>query len=100
MSLSNIFIEWVATYLSSVVNSIDFGLELWHPGRVDDWHGLDAQLGAGQGELDLGQSHFHRDVTVVFKPLPYLVPVPPQSLQYHKRQVDYSGIKTVTHQSN
>ena len=79
------------------MNGVDFGLKFGHPGRVDDRHGLDTQLRARQGELDLGEGHLHGYVTVILQTLPHLVTIPPQSLQEHK--VDYGGIRTVT-QSN
>ena len=71
----------IKLYLSPLVDCVDLGLVLWHPGRVDDWHGLDAQLRAGQGELDLGQGHLHGDVTILLQSLPNLVPVAPKGLK-------------------
>ena len=63
------------------MDGVDLSFVFWHPGRVDDGHGLDAQLGTGQGELDLGQGHLHGNVTILLQSLPNLVPVAPQGLK-------------------
>jgi len=68
------------SYLSAVVDGVDLGLDLWQPRRVDDRQGLDSELGAREGELDLRRGHLHRDLTVLFQTLPDLVAVPPQGL--------------------
>ena len=84
------------SHLAAVMNGVDLRLDLGQPRRVDHGQGLDPELRAWKGELDLRRSDLHRDLSVLLQTLPDLVPVAPKGLLAKQSKRFKSRLKLIT----